>query len=121
MCQIASPEKVLETVDWAIDSSAVAMNSDRRISERSVSYLPIEIQQIDDEEQFVGGIISAVTRDVSVGGIGIISPAVIETKKLQVRFSSDPDSKPLLMELNYCNPVSVMYFAGASFCVDWSS
>ena len=116
-----SPEQVFEVINWAMDASGSRFDSNRRINERKTTYLPIEIQMIGEDDQPVGEKFSAVTRDVSVGGIGFISSYPITTSKIQVRFSSSQDGgQVLLLDLKYCRPVGTMYLAGACFCVDWS-
>lgn len=118
-CQTASPEQVFEVINWAMDASGNSFDSNRRISERKTTYLPIEIQMISEDFQPVGETLSAVTRDVSVGGIGFITNCPITTSQIRVHFSTENDDT-LLMELKYCRLVGSMYLAGASFCVDWS-
>lgn len=105
-CQTASPEQVFEVINWAMDASGNSFDSNRRISERKTTYLPIEIQMISEDFQ-------------PVGGIGFITNCPITTSQIRVHFSTENDDT-LLMELKYCRLVGSMYLAGASFCVDWS-
>lgn len=119
---MATPEQVLDVVNTITDLAKHNNQSDRRISEREQVFLPIEIFPIgsetdsEDRPSF-----SAISRDISVGGIGIISPRELSAEQIAVRFSShEVESTPLLMNVHYCRQVGPLHFIGASFCADWS-
>ena len=118
--QLATPEQVFEAVGWAINSAEKSAFSDRRISERTIVYLPVLVQLVDDASQPIGEAFPAVTRDVSVGGIGLICDRPITGKQMIVKFTVDGCSDvPMLMDIRYCNGVEPYKFVGGSFCADW--
>lgn len=120
---LATPEAIFETVNLALEKAqSHDFFADRRISERTTVHLPIHIQIIDQDGHPVGDAFEAITRDVSVGGIGIMSQQHIASEQVFVRFTSlDTVMSTLILDIRYCNQIGPFYFAGGSFCADWSS
>ena len=120
--QLATPEDIFEAVSWALSRKQAERNSDRRISERTIVHLPIVVQQIDEHGEPHGHRFTAITKDVSVGGIGIMSQQAIDSPQILVQFESPEAIKTsLLLNLHYSYQVGPFFFAGASFCADWTT
>ena len=120
--QLASPEDIFEAINWALSKANHGMISDRRISDRTVAHIPIVIQPVDADCQPVGDSFEGITKDVSVGGLGMICSQPVEGKQVLVQFSGDEAVQTtLLLNVHYCNNVGPYFFAGASFCADWST
>ena len=118
---LATPEVIFETINWALDRAQSHNFADRRISERTTVHLPVVIQPIDSNCHPVGEPFEAITRDVSVGGMGFVTTAELTCEQILVRFTSDDKSTTLVLDVHYCNQIGPFFFVGASFCADWSS
>ncbi len=118
----ASPEQIFEFVNTVFLKSNVRNVSEQRISERRTAILPIEIQFLDSDLRPIGEPISAVTQDISVGGIGMLSPQPAAGPKAIVRIIKNfDDTPPLLIDLRHAYQVGPFYKMGGCFCADWSA
>jgi len=81
----------------------------------------VQAQRVDSTYRPVGPTFSAVTRDISVGGIGLIAPVLVDTPLLIVRIDHPTGlAKCLLMEVRRCRPFRKFFEVGGPFVTDIS-
>ena len=68
--KVATPEEVLDAVNAALGSIKTEQKSERRIGERVSAFLPLQLTLLDSNHQATERSFSAVTRDISMGGLG---------------------------------------------------
>lgn len=122
-CQLASPEQIFELVQ---DTMSAAIHSDeleQRISERLPAFLPIHLLFTDPQLQPIENsyAVSAITKDISVGGLGLISPVDAKGPIAIVSFESKPDLNPLMLEVRYSEQTGPFFQIGGKFNADWSN
>ena len=112
---MTAPEDIFMFVNSVFDRAESARIDDQRISERTPITLPVQIDPLTDEQdQF-----EAVTKDISVGGLGLISPKVVEAKRMIVRFPT-LDDQTVSIAISYQRPVGPFVQIGGNFEADWT-
>lgn len=120
--ELASPEEIFEIINEIFIGAEVRKLSEQRISERKSFFLPIELQFASSDLELVGEPFDAVTRDLSVGGLGIISPVAASSEKAIVKFKTLAQERSgLLIDIRYSNSLGPFFQIGGRFCADWSS
>ncbi len=118
---LASPEQIFEMVNKIIQKVHQRKASDQRISQRFPIQLPVSIQYVSDKLEPVGERVLGVTKDVSVGGVGLLATDEIQTGQAIVSFHSmGKETPPVLVEFSYCSSIGPFYQFGGAFRADWS-
>ena len=81
--------------------------------------MAVAIQYLDDSYQPYGDEVCGLTRDVSVGGLGILCHEAAPTKNALVTFP-ELGTDPILMKVTFCIGLGPFFHIGTSFCVDWT-
>jgi hypothetical protein len=86
----------------------------RRSEPREPVAIPVRVQQLDENCLPTGPVISAVTRDMSVGGIGFFHTHPIELGRIQIRLEApcSRDNRTLLARVEHCTPCGDFYIVG---------
>ena len=119
---LANPEQIFEVVNDIFIQTEVQRLSEQRICERKPIFKSIELQFLNKDLDPVGPAIEAITRDVSVGGVGIISPILYDAGHAMIHFKDLSEETPsLLVEIRYTQQLGPFFQIGGRFCADWSS
>ena len=102
--QLASPEDLFDVVSLVYAAVDEKNRTERRITERERAFLPVILQYIDEQLQPVGDEIEALSRDVSVGGVGVLCMDDIASTKVVLRFPT-LETLPIMCDcLLYTSP-----------------
>lgn len=116
------PEEVVAFVKRLTRDFEKRPGSERRAQPRKAITVPVVVQRLDDEFQPVGETFSALTKDISGGGVGILHSEPVTTGYLQIQFStSEHEQMVLLSCIRHCTPCGQAYHIGGRFVVDWSA
>ncbi len=91
-----------------------------RRSKRRFNFVSnVSIQAVNLDHQPVGLTYTAVTRDISTGGLRLLSPALINTPFLVVKIPLPSGPKKLvLLEVLRCRPFRNFYEVGGQFVAE---
>ncbi|MEM7314849.1 MAG: PilZ domain-containing protein [Planctomycetota bacterium] len=117
--QLASPEDLFDVVSLVYAAVDEKNRTERRITERERAFLPVELQYLDDEFNPVGEEFEAMSRDVSVGGVGVLTSTDATLPKAILRFPT-LETLPIMCDVRFSKPIGPFFHVGLSFCVDWS-
>lgn len=118
--QLASPEDIFALVQEIMLQQDYDHELDQRICERQPLFQPVVLQFTDAELSPLGNEISAITKDISVGGLGLIAPQAALGPNVIVNFQNNSNSFPILLEIRHCHHIGAFYLMGGQFCADWS-
>ena len=116
---LTAPEKILEFVNYIFSQLQSGKQNDERVDDRKQAFLPVTLQPLDAKEYPICDPIEAITRDISVGGLGFISPEEVMGEKLMVVFQSGR-ATALIIDVSYQLKRGPFYLIGGEFAVDWS-
>ena len=88
---------------------------DRRIGRRHLMVLPVVLQPLDDDLQPSGEMFAAVSRDISVTGIGLIHTVPVPRKRFNLRMNLASEDVNLLTEFVWCKALGPFYYIGGRF------
>ena len=117
---VTSSEELTEFVKSLVPRGAYT-GREVRVSVRHPLFADLQVQPVGADYRPFGAQFSAVTRDISVGGLGLISPVLVATPLLIVRIDHPHGfSKCLLMEVRRCRPFRKYFEVGGPFVTDVS-
>ena len=89
---------------------------ERRAHDRFVVAIPSIVQPLDDRHIPLGKAFAAVTRDISIGGIGLLHSQPVVASFLGVRIA-DPEGKQFrfLVKMLRCQPLGEYFDIGGEF------
>ena len=90
--------------------------SERRAHERFVVAIPSTVQPLDEQHVQLGKPFTAVTRDISIGGIGLLHSQAVIAPFLDVRIA-DREGKQhrFLVKVLRCQPLGDYFDVGGEF------
>ena len=80
--------------------------------------VPADVQPLDASFNPSGEPFKAVTRDLSLLGIGLVYTRAVDAKYLQVTIRTTVGSKSLIVEVTGCRSLGTFYDIGATFVSD---
>jgi hypothetical protein len=86
----------------------------RRSEPREPVAVPVRVQQLDEQCRPTGPVISAVTRDMSDGGIGFFHTHPIGPGRIQIRLVApfSRAERTLMACIEHCTPCGDFYIVG---------
>jgi hypothetical protein len=121
-CLTHRPETVVTFIRKLIAEQCEHSGPERRIESRNPVTIPVTIQCLDGYYRPTGSSITAVTNNLSGGGIGLVSPRPIDCKSILVLLKSQSgESLNLIGTVRHCTAVGDQYHVGASFVVQWDA
>ena len=112
-----SADDVFDLIGRLWDSHDTPVQENRASDRRPIS-LPVFVQPVNDHLQPVGEPFTAISRNISLGGIGFIASCPVETRLAQIRCQGLFADQSLLIEIRHQNPVGDFYLIGGTFLVD---
>jgi len=76
--------------------------------------ISVLVQPVDEESNAVGAPFTAMTRDLSPKGIGLVHTAPIEHKLLALRMSLGGEEVDLVAAVLWCRTLGPYYYVGAN-------
>jgi len=121
-CLNHPPEKVVSFVQRLVQEVGAPSKQDRRSQPRKAICVPVIVHPLDEQFQPRGEPFSAVTKDISGGGVGLIHSEVIDSAYLQIEFTIPNEQQmSLLGHVRHCTRCGPSYHIGARFVVDWNA
>ena len=114
-----SPDDVFDLINRLLDVADEGPVEENRISDRRPIAIPVKIQPLDANHQPVGEPFSAITRNISMGGVGLIANQTINTPIAEVTCAGQFCQQPFLIHVRYSNQLEDFYLIGGNFVVDW--
>ncbi len=114
------PDQVFEQLEQVIDYAQELQASDRRQADRTVIYLPVLIEALDENYQPVGEVIAGLSRNVSVSGLAFLIVEHLECSFATIRFElNDRQLDPLFVEIVHQQQRGPFYDIGVKLVMDW--
>lgn len=114
------PEDVVAFVNRLVTEHTEYEGPERRATRRKPLSVPVEVQGLDDDFGVMGQPFSAMTTDISGGGIGFIHSEPLDFKYigLTLRVRSG-DEIQLIASIRHCTHIDEFYEIGGRFLVKW--
>ena len=116
---ILSPEYVLNIVSQVISSAEKKSKPNDRLSKRTVTLLPVVVKELDDDCQPTGVSFEALSKNISVGGVGLLLNREINTRYIEIEFTSIEGCCPVIVEVRHQSQLGCFVNCGGRFHVDW--
>jgi hypothetical protein len=113
----ASPEVIAAFMQQVIVQYQNYGTHHRRAEPREAIAIPVQIQRLDDDLTPIDEPQPAITRDISVGGIGIFHAQPYDHGMLRIRMVA-PESHEqmqILARIEHCTPCGGYYIIGCRF------
>ena len=114
-----SPELVVTFVRRVIEEHRIPQRTDRRNHPRKAISVPVIVEPLDEAFSPAAECFSAVTKNISTGGIGILHTEFVNSHYLRIGLSTAGETMQLLAQVKNCVKSGEMYHIGARFVVDW--
>ena len=116
-----APHEVLAFVRQIQEQYGLGPTHDRRAHQRHRLNLPVEVIPLDGTLALAGPPISAVTTNISGGGLAVRCEQPIEAEFIEIRIAqTEVEAVDLLAHVRHCTPDGESFQIGARFVVDWS-
>ncbi len=109
------PAELVSFVERHIRSARPYTGLERRSDKRRLMAMRVLVQPMDEESREVGVPFTAMTRDISPKGIGLVHTEPIEHKLLALRMSLEGKEVDLVAAVLWCRTLGSFYYAGANF------
>lgn len=112
-----SPEVIASFMQQVIVQYQNYGTHHRRTEPREAIAIPVQVQRLEDDLTPVAEPKAAITRDISVGGIGLFLGERIERGMLRIRMVA-PESHEqmqILAQIEHCTPCGGYYIIGCRF------
>lgn len=77
--------------------------------------VPVLVQPVDEQFNAVGDPFSAMTRDISPEGIGLVHTEPIVSQLLALRMSLAGEEVNVVTEVQWCREMGPFYYIGGKF------
>ena len=116
-----APEVIIEFVNRLVNQQFEYNGVERRSEVRQAITVPIRVQPLDSEFHPTGEPISAVSRNISGGGIAFVLQNPISAKYVQVEITDAEDnSLDIVSHVRHCTQHGEFYDIGCRFIADWN-
>ena len=109
------PAEVIAFVERQIRKARPYKGLERRSDKRYLVATPVWVQPVDAQSNPIGEPFAAVTRDISLEGIGLVHTKPIECDTVALRFSWEGREVERVAALLWCRALGPFYYAGANF------
>ncbi len=111
-----SESTIIGFIEEIVRGVPMRPREERRATPRYSIESIVDVQPLDDAFRPVGEPYRAITRDISMMGIGLLDSRPVHSKHLAVRLTR-PDGKTLslIMEVLRCRPTNTIYDIGGKF------
>ncbi len=116
---VTSPEDIFALIQQLSESRQVQPLDDRRIHKRQFIFLPVQVTFLDSDGEPLGKPIDAITRDLSMAGLGILSTSAEIGDTAVIRFEESGEN--VRVDVVYCQPCGPFFQIGTHFSVDWDA
>ena len=111
------PEELVSFADRHIRNARAneRLYLERRSETRQPLVLPVLVQPLDEDSTPVGEAFSAVTRDISPSGVGLIAAQPIRHKQLALQMHLAHEEVNVIAEVRWCKPMGPFEGIGCRF------
>lgn len=109
------PDELVSFVERQIRNARPYAGVERRSDKRYLMAMPILVQPLDEQSNAVAVPFTAMTRDISPRGIGLVHTEPIEHGMLALRMSLAGEQVNLVAEVRWCRAFGPFYYVGAHF------
>ena len=115
-----SPEVVVNFVRQLVDEQHRCIGSERRSDERESISVPVLVQPLNDEYEAQGPPFTAVTRNLSGGGIGLLHNEPVRNNYIKVRLRNrESETLDVVANVRHCSFQDGLYLIGGRFVIRW--
>ena len=115
----SSPESAFFVLNSIVANAEKQRHHERRIANRVPLCQVIEFQELDQQRNPIGNRIEALSRDVSLGGVGFTVTEQIRSKYLCLNFKHCTNEQSLCVEVVHQTPKGPFFLVGCKILVDW--
>ena len=113
-------EEVVAFVDRVTKECRSYEGPERRMANRQAIAVAVAVQPLDSEFELDGESFTAVTTNISGGGIGFVHRIPVCSPYVQLTLSLESgETFELLAAVRHCSPKADLYEIGGRFVVDW--
>lgn len=109
------PAELVSFVERQIRNARPYAGVERRSDRRHLMAIPVLVQPVDEQFNAVGAPFTAITRDISPIGIGLVHTEPIEQEMLALRMSLAGEEVNLAAEVKWCRALGPFYYVGGKF------
>ena len=115
-----SPEVVVNFVRQLIEEQHRCVGIERRSDERESISVPVMVQPLDDQYEPQGPPFTALTRNLSGGGIGLLHNEPVSNSYIQVRLRNRAsETLDVVANVRHCSFQDGHYLIGGRFVIRW--
>ena len=109
------PAEVIAFVERQIRKARPYKGLERRSDKRYLVATPVWVQPVDAQSNPIGEPFAAVTRDISLEGMGLVHTKPIECDTVALRFSGEGKEVERVAAILWCKALGPFYYVGANF------
>ncbi|NND99871.1 MAG: hypothetical protein HKN47_21330 [Pirellulaceae bacterium] len=117
------PESTFAAINNILKHVEAPRVREQRISERQQILQPISVQSLDDQFQPVGTPFEALSRDVSVSGVGFFSIEPVDARFIKITFDccDDINDNSFFAEVMHQSPRGPVSIVGCKILANWNA
>jgi PilZ domain len=118
---VRSQRNAIELIREILDETQADYVADERVDLRYPVCVPIEATLYNDQGQPCGEPFTAVTKDISAGGIAFLRSAAVTDRYVVITFpwAKQHSDERVVVEVRYCRELGPLWQIGGRFLVDW--
>ena len=109
------PAEMIAFVERRIRNARPYMGLERRSDKRRLIAIPVWVQPVDAQSNPICEPFAAVTRDISLEGMGLVHTKPIECDTVALRFSWEGKEVERVAAILWCKALGPFYYVGANF------
>ncbi len=117
---LPNPETTFQLIGKIVRFAETPDSVEQRISTRQHVHQPITGEPLNANFQKAGDTFQALTRDVSVAGVGFFGTSPVQTRWLRLSFD-ECDQASVIVEVIHQSQRGPFWIIGCKFLVDWES
>ncbi|QDT10284.1 hypothetical protein [Planctomycetes bacterium K23_9] len=117
---LPKPENTLQAIDKIMNHVEAPQVREQRISVRQQVLQPIAVQPLNEHFEPIDAPFEALSRDVSVAGVGFFATEAVNTQWLSLDFTAC-DHASVIVELAHQHRRGPFWIIGCKFLVNWDA